>query len=156
MHERVERFVETAADRYGLSVDVHEFEEGTKTAAEAADRVGCDVAQIGSSLVFIADEEPVVVITSGANRVSEDRLAAVLNADHVRMAEPDEVKDATGWSIGGVPPFCHANTLRTLMDETLLTHEEIWVAAGTPQAVFPLAPDRVRELADAEPTTVVE
>ncbi|MFB6300436.1 MAG: YbaK/EbsC family protein [Halobacteriales archaeon] len=156
MDERVERFVETAAERYGLTVDVHEFEEGTKTAAEAADRVGCDVAQIGSSIVFMVDAEPVVVITSGANRVSEDRLADIFDADSVRMAEPEEVKEATGWSIGGVPPFCHTNTVRTLMDETLFEHEEIWVAAGTPQAVFPLDPERVRALADAEPAAVAE
>lgn len=154
MHPRVSEFVEAARDRYGIEIDPHEFDEGTKTAQDAADAIGCDVAQIASSLVFVVDDEPVIVVTSGANRVSEDRLADVLDADAVRMAEPGEVREATGWSIGGVPPFCHDSDLRVLIDETLLAHDEVWAAAGTPQGVFPIDPERIVAIADAEPAAV--
>ena len=154
MHPRVSEFAEAARDRYGIEIDPHEFDEGTKTAQDAADAIGCDVAQIASSLVFVVDDEPVIVVTSGANRVSEDRLADVLDADAVRMAEPGEVREATGWSIGGVPPFCHDSDLRVLIDETLLAHDEVWAAAGTPQGVFPIDPERIVAIADAEPAAV--
>ncbi|MDZ7701574.1 MAG: YbaK/EbsC family protein [Halobacteriales archaeon] len=154
MHPRAEEFAAAAAERYGFEVDVHEFPEGTKTAEDAAAAIGCDVAQIASSLVFVADGEPVVVVTSGANRVSEDRLGAALDADEVRMAEPEEARAATGWAIGGVPPFCHESELRVLVDETLLEHEEVWAAAGTPEGVFPIAPDRLVAIADGEPAAV--
>ncbi len=102
----------------------------------------------------MADEEPIVVVTSGANRVSEDRLADFLGADAVRMAEPEEVREATGWSIGGVPPFCHDSDLRVLIDETLLDHDEVWAAAGTPEGVFPIDPDQIIRISDAEPAPV--
>jgi prolyl-tRNA editing enzyme YbaK/EbsC (Cys-tRNA(Pro) deacylase) len=156
MHPRAEEFAAAAVERYGVDVEVHEFPEGTKTAADAAEAIGCDVAQIASSLVFVADGEPVVVVTSGANRVSEDRLAAAVDADSVRMAEPEEAREATGWSIGGVPPFCHDRELTGLIDETLLDHDEVWAAAGTPEGVFPIAPDRLVELSGAEPADVAE
>ncbi len=96
------------------------------------------------------------MVTSGANRVSEDRLGAVLDATDVRMAEPEEAREATGWSIGGVPPFCHDNELTVLIDETLLDHDEVWAAAGTPDGVFPITPDRLVELSGAEPAAVAE
>ncbi len=154
MHPRAEEFAETAADRYGIEIDVHEFDEGTKTAADAADVVGCDVAQIASGLVFAADGDPVMVVTSGANRVDESSLADEIGADDVAMADPDLVRDATGYGIGGVPPFCHDSALPTYVDETLLDHEEVWAAAGTPRTVFPVDPDRLVELADATPVPV--
>jgi len=156
MHPTSVRFVEEAAAQYGLDVDVHEFPEGTKTAADAAEAIGCDVAQIASSLVFVADGQPVVVVTSGANRVSEDRLADALGAESVRMAEPDEVKEATGWSIGGVPPFCHETDVPVLLDRTLLDHETVWAAAGTPDAVWPADPEALVEIADAQVADVAE
>ena len=149
MHPTAARFAEAAADRYGLDVDVHEFPEGTKTATDAARAIGCDVAQIASGLVFAADGEPVVVVTSGANRVEESRVADEIGASTVRMADPDEVKDATGWSIGGVPPICHDADVPVLVDETLLLHDTVWAAAGTPDAVWPVSPDRLVELAGA-------
>lgn len=156
MHPRTETFVAQVADRYGFDVDVHEFEEGTKTAADAASVIGCEVAQIASSLVFVADDTPVVVIASGANRVDENRVAGVLGAEAVSMADPERVRSATGYGIGGVPPFAHDQDLTVLLDETLLAHEEVWAAAGTPQAVFPIAPDQLVELADAIPASVCE
>jgi len=157
MHERAAEFSERASEEYGVDVDVHEFDEGTKTAADAADAVGCDVAQIASSIVVVVDDEqPVVVVTSGANRVDLDKVAVYRDASDARMAEADEVKEATGWSIGGVPPFCHATDVPVLMDETLLDHDEVWAAAGTPTAVWPIDPGRLREISGAEPADIAE
>ncbi|MUV60860.1 YbaK/EbsC family protein [Halobacterium sp. CBA1126] len=156
MHERAAEFVARAREEYGVDVDVEEFDEGTKTAADAADAVGCDVAQIASSIVVVADDEPVVVVTSGANRVDLDKVAVYRDAADARMAEADEVKEATGWSIGGVPPICHATDVPVLLDDTLLDHDEVWAAAGTPTAVWPVDPERLRELSGAEPVDVAE
>ncbi|WP_353635105.1 YbaK/EbsC family protein [Halobacterium sp. NMX12-1] len=156
MHERAAEFVERAREEYDVDVDVHEFDEGTKTAADAADAVGCDVAQIASSIVVVADDEPVVVVTSGANRVDLATVAVYRHASDARMAEADEVKEATGWSIGGVPPICHATDVPVLLDDTLLDHDEVWAAAGTPTAVWPIEPERLRDLAGAEAVDVAE
>jgi len=156
MHERAAEFVERAREEYGVDVAVHEFDEGTKTAADAAEAVGCDVAQIASSIVVVADGEPVVVVTSGANRVDLPKVAVYRDASDARMAEADEVKEATGWSIGGVPPICHATDVPVLLDETLLAHDEVWAAAGTPTAVWPVYPERLRDLADAAAVDVAE
>ncbi len=156
MHERAAEFVERAREEYGVDVDVHEFDEGTKTAVDAADAVGCDVAQIASSIVVVADDEPVVVVTSGANRVDLEKVAVYRDASDARMAEADEVKEATGWSIGGVPPICHATGVPVLLDDTLLDHDQVWAAAGTPTAVWPIEPERLRDLADAEAVDVAE
>jgi len=156
MHERAAEFADLASEEHGFDVDVQEFDEGTKTAADAAEAVGCDVAQIASSIVVVVDDEPVVVVTSGANRVDLEKVAVYVDGAEARMAEADEVKEATGWSIGGVPPFCHATDVPVLMDETLLDHDEVWAAAGTPTAVFPIAPERLRGLSGAEPAAVAE
>lgn len=156
MHASAEAFATDAREQYGFEVDVHEFEEGTKTAADAAAVVGCDVAQIASGLVFVADDDPVMVVTSGANRVSEQRLADILDADSVDMADPDVVRAATGYGIGGVPPFCHDEDIPVFIDDTLLAHDEVWAAAGTPQTVFPIAPKTLVELAGAEPARVAD
>lgn len=156
MHPRAAQFAQTASDTHGIDIDVHEFPEGTKTAADAAEVVGCTVAQIASGLVFVADGEPVMVVTSGANTVDEDRLGAVLDAETVAMADPDTVREATGYSIGGVPPFSHATDLPVLVDETLLDHDTVWAAAGTPETVFPIDPAVLVECADGTPTPVAE
>ena len=158
MHPRAAEFSERAREEYGLDLAVEEFPEGTKTAADAAEALDCDVAQIASSIVFTTADEPVVVITSGANRVSESKLAEVLGVDPdaVGMADPGEVREAVGYSIGGVPPFCHDGDVPTYMDEDLLAHETVWAAAGTPEAVFPIEPERLREVANAEPADVAE
>ncbi|QLH83517.1 YbaK/EbsC family protein [Halosimplex pelagicum] len=154
MHPRASEFTDRAADR-GVEVDAREFPEGTKTAADAADAVGCEVAQIASSIALVADEL-VVVVTSGANRVSEAKLAALRGVDpaDVRMADADEVKETLGWAIGGVPPFCHDRSVPVYLDETLRGFETVWAAAGTPEAVFPVSPERIEAVADAEPADV--
>jgi prolyl-tRNA editing enzyme YbaK/EbsC (Cys-tRNA(Pro) deacylase) len=158
MHERAKEFETRAADRYDVDVDVHEFAEGTKTAAAAANAIGCEVAQIASSLVFRADEDLVVVVTSGANRVSEAELAELRDASPsaVGMADADEIRETLGWSIGGVPPFCHESDLPVYLDETLTEFETVWAAAGTPKAVFPISPDELARHAGATPAHVSE
>jgi prolyl-tRNA editing enzyme YbaK/EbsC (Cys-tRNA(Pro) deacylase) len=154
MHPRAETFAQRAAE-LGVDVEVEEFPEGTKTAADAARAVGCDVGQIASSLAFDADGL-VVVVTSGANRVDESKLAERRDVAPaaVEMADPDEIRETLGWSIGGVPPFCHDTAVPVYLDETLLEFETVWAAAGTPEAVFPIAPERIRTLSDATPADV--
>ncbi|MFB6141845.1 MAG: YbaK/EbsC family protein [Halorientalis sp.] len=157
MHERAAEFADRAA-QLGISVDVHEFPEGTKTAADAAEAVGCDVAQIASSLAFVADGDLVVVVTSGANRVSEAALAAERGVPEsaVAMAEPEAIRETLGWAIGGVPPFCHDTDVPVYLDETLTGFDEVWAAAGTPAAVFPIDPTTLAEHAGATVLDVAE
>ena len=139
-----DRFAE-AARALGLHPDVHVFPEGTKTAEDAARAIGCDVAQIVKSLVFVVEERPVLALTSGRHRVDTDRLAALMGADAVRRATPEEARAATGFAVGGTPPFGHPAPVLTFVDETLLEFDEVWAAAGTPDSVFPLSPaDLVR------------
>lgn len=158
MHDRAEEFADRASREYGFEVDVKEFPEGTKTAADAAEAVGCDVAQIASSIAMRAADRLVVVVTSGANRVSEAKLADLLGLaeEDVAMADAGEIKAALGWSIGGVPPFCHDAAVPVYLDETLTEFETVWAAAGTPEAVFPIDPETLRELSDAEIADVAE
>ena len=146
MHQRAESFAATARERYGFDPRVEEFDAGTRTAEDAAAAIGCRVAQIASSLVFDADGELVVVVTSGANRVDEGRLASLHGADRVGMADAERIKSELGWAIGGVPPFCHASSVPVYVDETLTSFDTVWAAAGTPAAVFPIAPDDLLEL----------
>lgn len=158
MHPRAEEFKRTAGAEYGIDVDVREFPEGTKTAADAADAVGCSVEQIASGIVLSTGDELVLSITSGANRVDTSKIAAVVNADEkdISMADADVIKETLGWSIGGVPPFCHATDVPVFMDETLAELDTVWAAAGTPTAVFPIDPETLSELADAPLTDVRE
>lgn len=152
MHPRSREFRERAAAEFDFEVSVQEFPEGTKTAAEAADAVGCELAQIASAIAMRAGERLVLVVTSGANRVSEPELAALegVAESEVGMADADAIKEVLGWSIGGVPPFCHDTEVPVYLDETLTDFETVWAAAGTPQALFPVDPAKIREFADAE------
>jgi prolyl-tRNA editing enzyme YbaK/EbsC (Cys-tRNA(Pro) deacylase) len=112
------------------------------------------VAQIVKSLVFVADDDPVLVLTSGANRVHEPTLRRTLGAARVRKADADEVREATGYAIGGTPPFGHVRHLRVVCDRDLTDHEVVWAAAGTPSSVFPITPDDLLAATDAEVVTV--
>ncbi len=132
--------VTQAADALGVSIRVERFPEGTRTAQEAARAVGCDVGQIIKSLVFVADGAPVVALVSGADRLDTARLASVLGARDVRRATGEEVRAATGFAIGGVPPLGHDRPLRVVIDRRLLQHAQVWAAAGLPDAVFKVDP----------------
>ncbi|MGI8610134.1 MAG: YbaK/EbsC family protein [Candidatus Dormibacteria bacterium] len=123
--------------RRGAEVEVVELPASTRTAVEAASAIGCEVAQIAKSLVFRTAEtsRPVLVIASGANRVEVAILAAQLGEQVVR-ADPDWVRETTGFAIGGIPPVAHRTAPVTYIDEDLLQLEEIWAAAGTPNSVF--------------------
>jgi prolyl-tRNA editing enzyme YbaK/EbsC (Cys-tRNA(Pro) deacylase) len=159
MHARVAEFADIAEERYGLRIDPVEFpEQGTPTAADAAEAVDCAVAQIVNSLVFAVAGDPVLCLTSGGNRVSEAALAAWagVDASDVSMASPEMVREATGWAIGGVPPLCHATDLPTLLDPDLLSFGKVWAAAGTPTSMWAVDPDCLREFADAELADVTE
>ena len=131
-----------------LSVTVKEFPQGTRTAADAARAVGCDVGQIVKSLVFVAGGKPVVALVSGANRLDEKRLAAVAGEPVVK-ADADTARTATGYAIGGVRPFGHTTDVPVFMDRELLEHRVVWAAAGRPDSVFEIEPERLRELSNA-------
>ena len=146
MHPRAASFVAAATDRYGFDPDVMEFDAGTRTAEDAAAAIGCRVGQIASSLVFASEEGLVVVVTSGSNRVDEAHVAAVHGVDSLEMADAERIKDELGWAIGGVPPICHETPVPVYVDETLREFDTVWAAAGTPEAVFPVAPDDLVEL----------
>lgn len=128
------------AAAHGVEIAVTRFTGKTATAADAAREIGCTVAEIVKSLVFVADGAPVVVLCSGADRVDESKLKAVLGARVVRRATADEAKSATGYAIGGVPPFGHVSDLRVIVDDGLTGFDTVWAAAGLPDAVFPIAP----------------
>jgi prolyl-tRNA editing enzyme YbaK/EbsC (Cys-tRNA(Pro) deacylase) len=155
MHERARDFRERAGDEYGIDVDVHEFPGGTKTAEDAAEAIGCEVAQIASSIALVADQL-VVVVTSGANRVDTRKLATHRGVHEARMAEPEEIAETLGWSIGGVPPFCHDTDVPVYLDETLTEFDTVWAAAGTPEAVFPISPDEIVDCSDATVLDIAE
>jgi prolyl-tRNA editing enzyme YbaK/EbsC (Cys-tRNA(Pro) deacylase) len=144
MHPTVARVVEAAAAA-GLTVEPAEFPEGTRTAEDAARAIGCTVGQIVKSLVFTVDGSPALALVSGSNRLDEAALARALGGAAVGRADADLVRSATGFAIGGVPPFGHAGPLPTAVDEDLLGYDELWAAAGTPRHVIPLTPgDLVR------------
>ena len=134
---------------------VLEFDESTRTAADAAAAIGCTVAQIAKSLVFRSKRtnRPVLVIVSGASRVDEQRVATLLGEPIVR-ADARFVRDTTGFSIGGVPPVAHRTKPLVLIDEALAAFAEIWAAAGTPNAVFKLAPSDLVALTDGRVAAV--
>lgn len=155
MSSALERFLE-AAHALGLEPEVRRFPEGTRTADDAARAIGCDVAQIVKSLVFTADGAPVLALTSGANRVDTDRLASLCEAAEVRRATPEEARAATGFAVGGTPPFGHPERVRTFVDRDLLGFGEVWAAAGTPDSVFALTSGDLVRVAVAEVVDLAE
>ncbi|MEU3721759.1 YbaK/EbsC family protein [Streptomyces sp. NPDC031705] len=147
-----------ALTELGLDLDVRAFPEGTRTAADAAAAIGCELSQIVKSLVFAADGVPVMVLMDGASRVDVDAVRRQLGAAKVTRADAALVRETTGYAIGGVPPFGHRTRTRVLADRSLLEHDVVWAAAGTPHTVFPMAPrELVRHaaaaLADVRETT---
>ena len=142
----VARFLERTA---GLNLDIREMSETTHTAAEAAAAVGAPVEAIVKSLVFALDGEPLLILVSGPNRVDTALVGEYVNGV-LDKADAQMVKEASGYSIGGVPPFGHSTSLRCLMDEDLFALEKVWAAAGSSRAVFPISPQRLAELSSAE------
>jgi Cys-tRNA(Pro) deacylase len=144
MHPSTQK-VANAAEALGLKIEIVTFEQSTRTAEEAAAAIGCEVAQIVKSLVFTAADKPVIALVSGSNQLDTGKLAALLGVSKtkVKRADAEVVKAATGYSIGGVPPFGHANTLPVYVDHDLMRFEVIWAAAGTPNAVFAITPDEL-------------
>jgi len=137
-----DRLAECARD-LGLDLHVERLEASTRTVKDAALAVGCDEAEIAKSIVFVADGDPVVCVASGRHRIDPDKLADALDVAEVRQAAADEVRAATGFAIGGVPPFGH--DLPVLFDEALLEHERVWAAAGDPHSLFEVDPKRLCE-----------
>src|SRR6266571_4734735 len=126
---------------------VREFAESTATASDAAAAIGTTVGRIVKSLVFMAGEQPVLVLASGPNRVDLTKVSRLLGKPITR-ANADQVRTLTGFAIGGVPPVGHAQPLSTLVDRALLQYDEVWAAAGTPNAVFAIAPPDLVRITD--------
>jgi prolyl-tRNA editing enzyme YbaK/EbsC (Cys-tRNA(Pro) deacylase) len=152
LHPNVARVVEAARER-GLEIAPRRFPDGTKTAADAARAIGVDVGQIVKSLVFAVDGEVVLAYVSGRNQLDEAKLAAAAGGNACARVDADVVRAATGFPIGGVPPFGHATHLRVFVDPDLLGYDEVWAAAGTWHDVFGIEPHRLVEAAEG---TVVE
>jgi Cys-tRNA(Pro) deacylase len=142
LHRNAQRVVEAGAAA-GFAVEVHEFPDGTRTADDAARAIGVEVGQIVKSLVFLADGEPVVALVSGRNQLDEARLAAAAGASTTGRATAEQVREATGYPVGGVPPFGHARALATFVDRDLLAYDVVWAAAGTPHLNFSIPPDEL-------------
>ena len=133
------RVIEAGA-ALGIVVEPRPFPEGTKTAVDAASAIGCDVGQIVKSLIFGVDGEVVLAYVSGANQLDESKLAGAAGGTSCARVDADVVRSATGFPIGGVPPFGHATPLRVFIDPDLLAYEVVWAAAGTWNDVFSLTP----------------
>ena len=136
-----------------LNSRVRRFPEATRTAAEAAAAIGCELSQICKSLIFAADGVPVLVLMDGASRVDVELVRKELGAEKVTRADAGVVRETTGYAIGGVPPFGHLTRTRVLADRSLLAHDVVWAAAGNPHAVFPMEP---KELVEHASATVVD
>ena len=154
------RVVEAAA-RKGVTLEIRVFDESTHTAEEAAAAVGCELGQIVKSLVFVTQDEQgvpeaVLCLVSGPNRVDLARLAAVTGEPEIRRASAAEVRELTGFVIGGIPPFGHGRALRVVMDPDLGRYPVVWAAAGTQTAVFPVPPATLRMLSNANVAPICE
>ena len=137
MHPTAQK-VADAVQKLGLAIEIKEFEASTRTAQEAAAAIGCTVAQIVKSLLFVVNGQPVMALVSGANQLDEKKLAALCGVGRkkVKRSNADIAREATGFAIGGVPPFGHTHQLPTYIDADFQQFDVIWAAAGTPNAVF--------------------
>ncbi|MDA3645031.1 YbaK/EbsC family protein [Saccharopolyspora indica] len=133
----------------GVRGDVRELADSTRTAAEAAAALGCDIGAIANSLIFVSDGEPVLVLTSGRHRVDTKALAERWGRGELRRATPEQVREATGQVIGGVAPLGHPSPLPTVVDSALSDYPQIWAAAGTPRTVFPTTAAELRRITNA-------
>lgn len=138
----------------GARGEVRELADSARTAKEAAAALGIEVGQIASSLIFLADGEPVLVIASGSHRVDTVQLAAVLEVNEITKADADIVRRATGFAIGGVAPVGHPEPLRTVVDIALSRYDEVWAAGGHPHYVFPTSYDELLRITGGEAAEV--
>jgi len=145
-----DRLAECARD-LGIKVQVQRLEASTRTVTDAATAVGCQEGEIAKSIVFLADGDPVVCVASGKHRVDVEKVPDALDVAEVRQAQAHEVRAATGFAIGGVPPFGH--DLPVLFDEALLDHTRVWAAAGDPHSLFCVDP---RELANCVSARIID
>ena len=151
MHPSAESFASRVREQYGFEPRVVEFDEGTETAAAAADAIGCEVSRVANSIVVVAGEDVVVAVIPGDSRVSPEAVARLrgVDGDAVRVASPETVKETLGWSVGGVPPLAHDTEVPVVVSPDLLTHETVWAGAGAPSAMVELDPDELVAHTDA-------
>ena len=136
----------------GLEFEVRRLDDSTRTVRDAAVAVGADESEIAKSIVFVADGDPVVCVASGRHRIDTDKLAEALDVAEVRQADAREVRAATGFAIGGVPPFGHE--LPVIFDEELLHHDRVWAAGGDPYTLFAVDPRKLSERIHAQVAAV--
>ncbi|HUZ42547.1 MAG TPA: YbaK/EbsC family protein [Acidimicrobiales bacterium] len=153
LHPSARRVAEALLAR-GVEGPFLEFDATTKTAADAARALKCDVGAIASCLVFVLDDEPVVIIKSGAFRVDQELFAQLAHGQVVRQATPEEVRAATGQPIGGVSPIGWPEALRVFIDDALADYERVWSACGTPNAVFATTFTQLERLTNATPLSL--
>ncbi len=141
------RKVQEALNSLGYNFTVIEYAESTRTAQEAAERAGCTLGQITKSMIFKGKTsgKPILVLTSGANRVNEARISEYAG-EPIGRADADFVRKTTGFAIGGVPPLGHLQKMDTYLDEDLMQYPTIWAAAGTPNAIFELTPADLQKI----------
>ncbi len=149
LHPSAQRVKDYAA-RSGVNIEPIEFpDDGARTADDAANAVGCKVDQIAKSMIFDADGELVLALTAGSNQVDAKALAAIVGVGKCGRADINDVRETTGYAIGGVPPFGHSQPIRAWIDPHLLTFETVWGAAGTPRHVFAISPVDLMQLTQA-------
>jgi Cys-tRNA(Pro) deacylase len=153
VHPNVTKVVEVAK-LLGLTIEPRRFPDGTKTAADAASAIGVDIGQIVKSLIFAVDGEVVLAYVSGANQLDEKKLAAAAGGSKCSRVDAAVVREATGFPIGGVPPFGHTTALRVFIDPDLLQYDEVWAAAGTWHDVFGIEPYKLVEASGGVVTDV--
>jgi len=140
--------------RLGAQGEVRRLDDSARTAKEAAAALGIEVGQIASSVIFLADGEPVLVIASGGHRVDTMMLSAILDGAQITKADADDVRAATGFAIGGVAPVGHPEPVRTIVDIALSRYDEVWAAGGHPHYVFPTSYDELLRITAGEAAEV--
>lgn len=146
--------VRMALQMRGAVGEVRRLDDSARTAQEAAAALGIEVGQIASSLVFLADGEPVLVIASGGHRVDTEKLSSIVGGAVIAKANADDVRTATGFAIGGVAPVGHPEPLRTIVDIALARYDEVWAAGGHPHYVFPTSYDELLRITGGEAAEV--
>jgi len=148
--------VQSALNELGVDVEVIELVASARTAQQAADAIGTELGSIVKSLVFLADGQPVVVLVAGDRRANPNKLKALLGARRVMIADADQVRQATGYAIGGVPPVGHKAPLAIWIDRSLGRFDTVYAAAGGPRAIFPIAFSKLIELTDGQVVDLAE